>query len=56
MTRSDLERRAPSRAVGGTATYDAASCSLWNARGHGKITQHMYQRMSERSGGGCSAI
>jgi len=24
--------------------------------GHWKITQHMYQQMSEQSGGGCSGI
>jgi hypothetical protein len=34
----------------------SGSCSFWNARGHWKITQYMYQQMPEQSGGGCSGI
>jgi hypothetical protein len=31
-------------------------CSFWDARGHWKITQHMYRQMPEQLGGGCSGI
>lgn len=34
----------------------SGSCSFWNARGHWKITQCIYQQMPEQSGGGCSGI